>query len=169
MHQIRYQKRICTDQEKIEALLHRARTGVVGMVEAGMPYTVPVNFVWYNGAVYFHGMGSGRKENILREAPPVCFTVYEENGTVTDPVPCKADTAYLSIMIFGTAVKVTDFTEAADALQQILDKYTPGYYTQTLSGSLIEKYRSAHDNNAVAVYRIEPQEMTVKENAVAEV
>ena len=72
-------------------------------------------------------------------------------------------------MIFGTAVKVTDFTEASAALQQILDKYTPGYYTQTLSGSLIEKYRSAHDNNAVAVYRIEPQEMTVKENAVAEV
>ncbi|MBP2665450.1 MAG: antibiotic resistance protein [Firmicutes bacterium] len=165
MQQIRYKQRICTDQAKIEALLVRARTGVVGMVEAGRPYTVPVNFIWYNGSVYFHGMGSGKKESILREAPPVCFTVYEEHGTVTDPVPCHADTAYLSIMIFGTAKKVTDFAEAAAALQQILDKYTPGHYSQTLSGSLIEKYRSAHDNNAVAVYRIESQEMTAKENA----
>jgi nitroimidazol reductase NimA-like FMN-containing flavoprotein (pyridoxamine 5'-phosphate oxidase superfamily) len=166
MNQIRYTQRVCTDRERIDGILARTRSGVVGMVGDGLPYAVPVNYVWHNGSVYFHGMGSGKKENILAAGPPVCFTLYEEYGTVTDPVPCHADTAYLSVMIFGNAEKVTGHEEAAAALQKILDKYTPGYYDQTLSGALIKKYRSALDGNAVSVYRITPREITAKENPV---
>lgn len=166
MNQIRYTQRICKDQEKIDAVLSRTRTGVVAMIGGGLPYAVPVNYVWHNGAVYFHGMGSGKKENILSANPPVCFTLYEEYGTVTDPVPCHADTAYMSIMIFGTAEKVTDHEEAAAALQKLVDKYMPGYYTHPLSGSFIGKYRSSHDDKAVSVYRVTPRDMTVKENPV---
>jgi uncharacterized protein len=166
MNQVRYTQRNCKDQEKIEALLLRTRTGVVGMVSEGFPYAVPVNYVWYNCSVYFHGMGSGKKENILSQKPPVCFTLYEEYGSVTDPVPCHADTAYMSVMIFGKAEKVTAMEEAAAALQKILDKYMPKYYSRALSGTLIEKYRSSFDGNAVSVYRVTPQEITSKENSV---
>ena len=72
-----------------------------------------MNYVWYNGSVYFHGMGSGKKENILSQNPFVCFTIYEEHGTVIDPVPCHADTVYMSVMLFGKAEKVTDPEEAS--------------------------------------------------------
>ncbi|MBP2655784.1 MAG: antibiotic resistance protein [Firmicutes bacterium] len=166
MEQVRYTKRNCTDQKKIETFLLRARTGVVGMAGGIFPYAVPVNYIWHNGSVYFHGMGSGKKENILSQNPPVCFTIYEEQGTVTDPVPCHADTAYLSVMLFGKAEKVTDLEEAATVLQKFLDKYMPKYYSQLLTSTLIEKYRSSLDGNAVSVYRVTPQEMTAKENSV---
>ncbi len=168
MNQIRYTQRICTDQGKIEALLGRTRTGILAMVAEGLPYAVPVNFIWYRGAVYFHGMGSGKKDAILCQNPPVTFTVYEEYGTVTDPVPCHADTSYLSVMLFGTAEKLRDFEEAAGALQQLVDKYLPQYYHSSLSGKFIEKYRSALDGRRVAVYRLKPLEITAKENAVEE-
>lgn len=167
MHEVSYQKRNCTDQEKIEAFLLRERVGIVGMVSDGCPYAVPVNYVWYNGSIYFHGMGSGRKVTILSEEPQVCFTIYKEEGTVTDPVPCHADTAYMSVMLFGKAEKVTDSTESAAVLQTLLDKFMPNYYSHTLNSTLIEKYRSSHDGNAVAVFRITPQEMTAKENSAA--
>ncbi|HWQ42742.1 MAG TPA: pyridoxamine 5'-phosphate oxidase family protein [Desulfosporosinus sp.] len=165
MNQVSYTKRNCTDQQKIEEFLLRSRTGVLGMVSDSFPYAVPVNYVWHNGSVYFHGMGSGKKEKILSQNPLVCFTIYQEQGTVTDPVPCHADTAYMSIMIFGKAEKVTDPEEATTALQKVLDKFTPNYYSHPLTSTLIEKYRSSMDGNAVAVYRITPQEMTAKENS----
>jgi hypothetical protein len=111
-------------------------------------------------------MGSGKKEKILSQNPPVCFTIYEEYGTVTDPVPCHADTAYTSVMLFGKAEKVTDPEEATEALQKLIDKYMPEYYNHSLTSTFIEKYRSSLDGNAVSVYRITPQEMTAKENSV---
>jgi nitroimidazol reductase NimA-like FMN-containing flavoprotein (pyridoxamine 5'-phosphate oxidase superfamily) len=166
MEQVAYTRRNCTDRGKIETFLYRARTGVLGLAGDIFPYAVPVNYVWHNGSVYFHGVGSGKKENILFQKPPVCFMVYEEYGTVTDPVPCHADTAYLSVMIFGEAEKVADSEEAAAALQMLLEKYMPDYYNHPLTGALIEKYRSSLDGNAVSVYRIRPREMTAKENSV---
>ena len=166
MNQVRYTKRNCTDQKKIETFLLRARTGVLGMANGIFPYAVPVNYVWYNDFLYFHGMSSGKKENILSQNPLVCFTIYEEQGTVTDPVPCHADTAYMSVMLFGKAEKVTDPEEATAALQKLLDKYMPKYYSHPLTSTLIEKYRSSLDGNAVSVYRLMPQEMTAKENSV---
>lgn len=166
MNQVRYTQRNCTDREKIEAFLYRGRTGVLGMIDGSFPYAVPVNYIWHKGSIYFHGMGSGKKEEILAQNPLICFTIYEEKGTVIDPVPCHADTAYMSIMLFGKAEKVNDFAEAATALQILLDKYMPNYYKHPLTGSLIEKYRSSLDGNAVSVYRIVPQEMTAKENSV---
>jgi len=166
MNQVSYTKRNCTDQNKIETFLLQERIGVLAMAADVFPYAVPVNYVWYNGSIYFHGMGSGKKEIILSQNPLVSFTIYKEQGTVTDIVPCHADTAYMSVMIFGRAEKITDSVEATAALQKVLDKYTPGYYSQPLTSSLIEKYRSALDGNAVSVYRITPQEMTAKENSV---
>ena len=164
MEQVSYKQRECSDTEKIESFLSQARTGVLGMSGKTYPYAVPVNFVWYDGAVYFHGMGSGKKEDILAEDPTVCFTVYREQGTVTDPVPCHADTAYMSVMIFGKAERLSDFNEAAAALQKLIDKYMPEYYSRPITGPLLERYRSSFDNRAVSVYRITPQDMTAKEN-----
>ena len=166
MNQVSYKKRNCTDQNKIETFLSEERTGVLGMVDGNLPYTLPVNYVWSEGSIYFHGMGSGKKEKILSQKPSVCFAVYKEHGTVIDPVPCHADTSYMSVMIFGKAEKVTDFIESALILQKLLDKFMPKYYEQPLTSNLIEKYRSGMDENGVSVYRIRPEEMTAKENAV---
>jgi nitroimidazol reductase NimA-like FMN-containing flavoprotein (pyridoxamine 5'-phosphate oxidase superfamily) len=167
MEQIRYQARICSDQAKIAGFLSRARVGVLAMSGEEYPYAVPVNFVWKDGTVYFHGLGSGKKYDSLLPGPGVCFTVYEEFGTVTDPVPCHADTAYFSVVMFGKAEKVTDSAEGAEALSLILDKFMPGFYERKISGQLVEKYRSAMDGNAVGIFRIQVKEMTAKENAAA--
>ena len=169
MNEIRYKQRVCRDEKVIERFLETTRVGVVGLVDGnGIPYAVPVNFVWHEGAVYFHGMGSGKKDAILAENPDASFTLFHEFGTTTDPVPCKADTSYMSVMIFGKAVKLSDFAKASGALQKLLEKYTPGFYQNPLSAQMVEKYRSSHDNNPVAVYKIEVAEMTAKHNLASE-
>lgn len=164
MEQIRYKQRVCTDDAVIEEFLQKSRTGVIGISGGGYPYCVPVNYVWKDGAIYFHGLGSGKKINLLQDNPMVCFTVYEEFGTVKDPVPCHADTSYRSVMLFGKAEKVKDFQEGAKILQAIVDKFMPEFYKSKISSALAEKYRSSHDNMPVAVFKIVPEERTAKEN-----
>lgn len=164
-HPLRYKARICSDGEKINGFLAGARVGTVSFSAGDYPYATPVNYVWHGGSIYFHGMGSGKKFELLSAAPQVCFTVYEEYGTVTDPVPCHADTSYFSVMLFGQARPVTDSAEAAGAMQALVQKFMPGYYRQPIQRKLIENYRSSMDRNPVAVYRITPAVLTAKENS----
>ena len=169
MNQIRYVQRECKDTQKIDEFLSSTRVGVIGMNDdEGNPYTVPLNFIWLDGSLFFHGAGSGKKEIILGREPQICFTVYEEFGTVLDPMPCHADTSYMSVMLFGKVERVVDFEEAAQVLDKLVEKYVPGYYTKKVTPKMMEKYRSSLDGNAVSVYRITPEEITAKQNIAQE-
>lgn len=48
-------------------------------------------------------------------------------------------------------------------MQQMLDKYVPGYYDQPLAKQHVQKYRSSL-GSAAAIYRIQPETVTAKEN-----
>lgn len=162
--QIRYKSRSITDRDTMEAFLKTARIGVVGIQGDEYPYSVPVNYIWHTGALYFHSMGSGKKYDLLLKERKVSFTVFEEYGTVKDKVPCHADTAYRSIMIFGTVILVKDYEESAQVLNCIVEKYMPEFYKSRISKALAENYRSSHDKKAVAVFKIIPEVLTGKEN-----
>jgi len=156
------------DRSKVDDFLKKARIGHLGMVDGHLPYVVPLNFVWINEKFYFHGATGGRRNQVMDANPEVCCTVCEEYGTITDPVPAKTDTAYMSVMIFGKARPVDDLTEATHMLQEMMDKYVPGYYSRSLSRQHVEKYRSAVFGGPVQVYRIDPYHITAKENPVEE-
>lgn len=164
---IRMKKLECTDHEKINAFLNQTETGFLGLSRDDLPYVIPLNFVWYEGNIYFHGASEGKKMEILKGNSNVCFTVSASYGTMTDPVPAKTDTAYMSVMIFGKAEPLTDLTKATAVMQKMLDKYTPNYYHQPLSQSHVEKYRSSLGSKT-SIVEIKPEHLTAKENELVE-
>ncbi|MEK4510612.1 pyridoxamine 5'-phosphate oxidase family protein [Paenibacillus anaericanus] len=166
MDRVRYKIRECQDQVKIESFLHRSRIGYLGLVDGNRPYVVPLNYVWTDGKLYFHGAGDGRRNQVMSENPEVCFTVCEEYGTITDPVPAKTDTAYMSVMIFGKAEPITDLDEATHVLQEMMNKYVPGYHNRPLSKQHVDKYRSAVFGGPVQVCRVIPHQVTAKESPI---
>jgi uncharacterized protein len=163
MRKIRQEKLVCTDEKRIDQFLSNARTGYLGLTDGENPYVVPLNFIWMNGAVYFHGASQGRKIDLIAANPNCCFTVSEDYGTMVSPIPAKTDTAYMSVMLFGILETVMDLYEATAAMQAMLDKYVPGYYDQSLSQSHVEKYRSSLGSHTV-VFRLTPNVRTAKEN-----
>ncbi|NGQ94100.1 pyridoxamine 5'-phosphate oxidase family protein [Brevibacillus sp. SYP-B805] len=163
MHPVRYWKRDCTDREKIMRFLAQARVGYLGLSEGTQPYVIPLNFVWWREAIYFHGAEEGRKCDMMEQNPHACFTVSEEYGTIADPVPSLTDTSYMSVMLFGRAERVVELDEATGALQALLDKYVPGYFDSPLSRQHVARYRSSL-HSGVAVYRIRPDHLSAKEN-----
>ncbi len=168
MNEVRYKTREVLDKNKIETFLRQARVGHLGMVDGNLPYVVPLNFVWIDGKIYFHGATGGRRNQVMDANPEVCFIVCEEYGTVVDPVPADVDTAYMSVMIFGKAQPITDLDETTRILQEIVNKYVPGYYSQPLSKQYVDKLRSPVFDGPVQVYRIDPCHITAKENPVGE-
>jgi uncharacterized protein len=166
METVSYESRICSDQKKIENFLTEERVGIIGMAGNDYPYAVPVNYIFYKNSIIFHGMGTGKKNDLIFQNPFVCFTVYKEIGTVTAPVPCHVDTSYISVMIYGKVKEIKDPKAGAEVLQKLVEKYMPDFYEHALSENMIQKYRSETDGKAVSIYQIEIAEMTAKENIV---
>ncbi|MEC1259078.1 pyridoxamine 5'-phosphate oxidase family protein [Bacillus swezeyi] len=162
-HTIRHKQLACTDTIKIDQFLEEAQTGYLGLAAHGDPYVIPLNFVWKNGFIYFHGASEGRKVDMLHENPNVCFTVSEQYGTMVHPIPAKTDTAYMSVILFGKAAVISDLAEATSAMQALLDKYVPGYYSSPLHKAHVEKYRSSLGSKTF-IFKIRPFDITAKEN-----
>jgi len=164
---IRYSKRTITDQEQIDAFLLQAKVGNLGLANEFEPYILPLNFAWWNGCIYFHGADSGRKIEMINANNRVCFSVCEEYGTVADPVPANLDTMYMSVFISGTIERVQEPAEMRDAMQAMIDKYVPGYYSAPLSLQHVLKYRSSM-GSATAIFRITPTSISAKGNPHSE-
>ncbi|TCS78444.1 pyridoxamine 5'-phosphate oxidase family protein [Pectinatus cerevisiiphilus] len=164
MKAIRYKQRICEDKEKIDKFMKSMRTGTLAMISEGVPYAVPLNYIWLDGAVYFHGLTSGRRQEALSSSPQCCFTVYREYGTVKDDMPCHADTAYFSVILFGKVTLLEDNKEKAFILKQLVEKYMPGYYKTRFTEDFIKNYKSDHDGHAVQVHKLTIDVLTAKRN-----
>ncbi|MCO7175743.1 pyridoxamine 5'-phosphate oxidase family protein [Sporolactobacillus kofuensis] len=162
MQPMRRADKLCTDQEKIDNFLSHAQVGFLGLNDEEYPYVVPLNFVWYQNKIYFHGADEGKKVDLMRMSSNACFTVCTEYGIMAGSVPAHTSTAYLSVMIFGKATRLTDLDEARDAMQKLLDKYVPDYFNRPLARTHLEKYRSSL-GSATAVYCLDPDVMTAKE------
>lgn len=167
MEQIRYTQRICEDKIKINSFLEKKRVGILSMCdEEGNPYAVPVNYIYLDEKIYIHGMGTGKKNRIIEVKSSVCFTVFEEFGTVIDPVPCKCDTSYFSIVIMGKINLVENLHEKTQVLTKLVEKFTPNFFKKPLSKQFVEKYKSSFDKMPVSVYCIYPEILTAKENPI---
>jgi uncharacterized protein len=165
MFPIRNQKRNCTDTAKIQHFLEHADTGFLGLSSEDVPYVIPLNFVWLNDAIYFHGAEEGRKVTYIEKNPMACFTVSANYGTITSPIPAKTDTAYMSVIIEGSLLRVTDINEATEAMQVMLNKYVPGYYERSLGKSHFERYVSPLGSKT-AIYKLNADSLSSKEKEV---
>ncbi len=52
---------------------YRGFLSVIG--DGGYPYTVPINFVYAEGVLYFHCAVEGHKLDAIRASDKACFTV----------------------------------------------------------------------------------------------
>lgn len=163
MFTVRLSKRLCTDEGKTAKFLEKAETAFLGLADDGVPYVVPLNYVWWNGSFYFHGAREGRKMEMIERNPEACVTVSEAYGTLPHPVPAKTDTSYMSVMAFGRIEHVTELSEATGAMQAMLDKYAAGFHKERLSSAHVERYVSSMGSRT-AVFKLNVRQLTAKEN-----
>ena len=154
-------KLVIKSRDKIIQFLNEEQTGRISSIdENGYPQIIPMNFVLINNTVYMHSHIRGEKLDNVKRNSKVGFEVDRNLEFLPsyffDPNDASlADTLYISVVIKGEAVIVSDSTEKALALNALMKKYQPE-----------GKYEPMRENmqvlNQVAVIKILPNEMNGK-------
>jgi len=118
-----------TDPQEIQAILSLTNIGRLATNGAdGYPYITPVNFVSYEGSIYFHCAPKGEKlDNMIRD-PHVCFEVdvplsYLDIGYDPNRPICHLHQFYHCVIIRGSAAVVKDDELKTVALNKLIAKH----------------------------------------------
>jgi hypothetical protein len=112
-----------TDPKTLEAILQKATIVRLAMIDNGLPYLLPFNFGYSENCIYIHSAPMGKKIDVLRQKPQVCFEVEDETATVEGDIACRWSTMYRSIIGYGKVEIVTGFDEKQNALDIIMQQH----------------------------------------------
>ncbi|MEW6605681.1 MAG: pyridoxamine 5'-phosphate oxidase family protein [Thermoproteota archaeon] len=148
-------------RQKIIDFLNSQPVGRVASIDKdGYPQVIPMNFVWYDNAIYMHSHPFGEKLDNIRRNPNVGFEVDQHVCFLPSyyfhPTDAsQADTLYISVVIKGKAELVTDSEEKAMALNALMEKYQKEGRYKTLDAEMpvVEE---------VAIIKVVPTDMRGK-------
>lgn len=149
--QMQRKDREITSIEDIEAIIRRAAVCRLAMTDGRQPYIVPLCFGYQDATLYFHSALWGRKIDILRQNPNVCFEFDIDCEIKPAPQACKMGMHYSSVIGWGQAVFITDPDLKQQALEIIRAQYTP----QKLAMTAVQIKQTL-------VFKVPIQEMTGK-------
>jgi len=135
------------------AILNEGTNGVLAALgDDDYPYAVPLNYIYHDGKIYFHGSKTGHKLDAVLKHPKASFCVISEDRVV----PEKFTTAFRSVIAFGRVRILDDTDEKRSALKVLTLKFSSGYEKEHF-----KKLDSVLDNVCVLEFTIE--HMTGKE------
>ncbi|MDH5666265.1 MAG: pyridoxamine 5'-phosphate oxidase family protein [Nitrosopumilus sp.] len=142
--------------DKIKEFLHEEHVGRLSSIDAnGFPQIIPMNFVFLNDAVYMHSHVQGEKLDNISKNNKVGFEADREleflPSYFEDPHNASlADTLYISVVIKGLGIFVSDRDEKTLALNGLMKKYQPeGQYDPIESNMRVL--------DAVSIIKVVPQ------------
>ncbi len=142
----------------IEEILKENAVGRLATSVDDQPYVVPINYVYFDGKVYFHSHRDGTKMRNIAKNPRVCFEV-DSGEIVKSDKPCDFSWKYMSVIVNGKARVVTDPAKRLSVLKRLSDKYSPG------KGKLLTQ-EDMDKNPQLAIVEITVEKMTGKKSPV---
>lgn len=101
------------NKKEILDLVENQVIGRLGCYADGETYIVPINYVYRNNAIYLHS-GKGKKVNMMRSNPKVCFQIDEIKDTFR----------WRSAIIWGNYIELNG-EERQQAMQGIIHRIMP--------------------------------------------
>ncbi len=109
-----------------EQILGAKDVGVLVMSEGGVPYAVPLNHAFVAGRLYFHCAPTGRKLDVLRANPQVCYVV-ERSLAAVPPEGRLCHVDWESVIVYGAARVVEAAEELREAFTHFGRHYRPDF------------------------------------------
>lgn len=126
---MRRKEREIKDISELVKILSKTYVGTLSVSGGEYPYAVPLNFGFSENEgefkVYFHCASEGKKIELIKKNPKVCFEVHTmEKITGEGESACVYSCAYESVIGFGCARELTSHNEKKDALIKIMENCT---------------------------------------------
>jgi len=151
--------------EDVTAFLHEMSYGFLATKGAAeYPGVLPINYVYLNDALYFHGSRIGEKMNTIKLQPEVSFAIAKEYSLIpsymSDPFyACPATVFFKSVLIHGKAIIVDELQEKCDVLNALMNKLQPEGGYEPIS---LEHNGYVSRVGATAIVRIDIDSITAK-------
>ncbi len=109
-------------REECERILGRSTSGVLALAgDGGYPYTVPLSYVYADGAIIFHSAVQGHKVDAIKRDSRCSFCVIEQD----EIRPAEFTTYFRSVIAFGRIHILEDADEKVQALRLLGRRYSP--------------------------------------------
>ena len=112
---------------ELAAILEAADSCSLAFASGNEPYIVKLNYGFeLEGelpVLYFHCAREGRKLEMMRANPRVCFSLDAEHELATGPAPCDWGMKYASIVGYGLLREVEGDGERRSALDKVMRHY----------------------------------------------
>ncbi|WP_068085972.1 pyridoxamine 5'-phosphate oxidase family protein [Polycladidibacter stylochi] len=127
---VRTTKRAQYDTGKVYAIIDQSLVAHVSFIHEDRPMVIPMAFARQEDTLYIHGAKAARiiKENAQSAQISMAFTHID--GIVAAKSAMHHSVNYRSVVIHGTAEKVTDQQEHQQALIAITEHLLPGRYAE---------------------------------------
>lgn len=112
-------------EEECRSILENGYRGFLSVIgDGGYPYSVPINFVYSDGHLWFHCAVEGHKLDAIKSCDKACFTI------ISEPVKEPGDWWFhvKSVICFGRVRIVEDEAARMERLRQLGMKYFPEEY-----------------------------------------
>ncbi|MDR7666496.1 pyridoxamine 5'-phosphate oxidase family protein [Methanosarcina sp. Z-7115] len=116
-------QKIINDLRQIEEILSKAKFLHLAFSDEDIPYIVPMAFGYKRNAIYLHSSQKGKKINIFKTNPRVCFEADVETEVMTADEPCKYNVRYRSVIGYGQAKFLEDYNEKVEGLAVLSEHY----------------------------------------------
>lgn len=155
---MRRKNREVTDPNQILDIVDKSAVMRVALYADGEPYITPLNFAYiYNEGkfvFYFHCAPEGRKLDMARKNPRVCFEADCGFNIIKNDDPCKWTAEFASVIGYGQITIIENDGEKKMALDLITRRY--GY-----EGKLVYSEKMFA---RTAAFKIVVESMTAKAN-----
>ena len=91
---MRRQDKAITDPQEIEALIHQATICRLAITDDHQPYIIPLCFGYAQNTLYFHAATAGKKIDLLKKNPQVCFEMDFDTRVILNPHACMCGMTY---------------------------------------------------------------------------
>jgi uncharacterized protein len=102
----------------------------IAFVGDGQPYAIPTSYGRSGETLYLHGSAASRMMRSLAGGIPVCVTVTLIDGIVLARSAFSHSINYRSVVILGTATRVENLEEKAEALRIFMEHVIPGRWAE---------------------------------------
>jgi uncharacterized protein len=124
---MRRSDREVTDSAIIEDIIGKADVIRLGMYDGTEPYIVPLNFGYEKideeSYFYMHCANEGRKIDVLKSFPGVCFELETDHNLKEAPNACGWSMYFKSVMGYGKVEIITEKFEKIKGLAILMDHY----------------------------------------------
>ncbi len=151
---MRRSEREIKDPVAIEAILKAGEMCTLGLIDGTEPYLVPMNYGYRDGVLWFHCATEGRKLDILKRNPRICFSIVLDYRMVRNEDFTKYTSLYRSVTGWGSVEMMRTNEEKIEGLD-VLKEHAgfPGDYNYPESAL-----------QRVVVFRVVIERLTGKQN-----